>query len=115
VLTARDGFSVTHVRDFVGEQTLDVDWIPLAAKEGGAVISGDRRLASREHELLALRSSGLRTFILAPGWSKLPFWEKAWLLTRWYPRLAEIAARSSPGSIYRVPHKHAPGDLKPYR
>lgn len=79
MLTARDGFSVTHVRDFVGEQTLDVDWIPLAAKEGGSVISGDRRLASREHELLALRSSGLRTFILAPGWSKLPFWEKAWL------------------------------------
>jgi PIN like domain len=114
-LVRRHGFSVTHVRDVVGERTLDVDWIPLVGKEGGAVISGDRRLATREHELLALRSSGVITFILAPGWSKLPFWEKAWLLTRWYPRLAEIASHSPPGSIYRVPHKHAPGVLKPYR
>jgi hypothetical protein len=114
-LTERDGFSVKHVRDFVGKQTDDIDWIAAVAKEGGSVISGDRRLTTREHELRALRDSGLITFILAPGWSKLPFWEKAWLLTRWYPKLAEIASRSPAGRIYRVPHRHAPGDLKPYR
>ena len=86
-LAERGGYSVTHVRDVVGEKTDDVDWVSEVGKQGGAVISGDKRLTTREHELRALRSSGLITFILAPGWSKLAFWEKAWLLTRWYPKL----------------------------
>jgi hypothetical protein len=108
-----DGHSVAHVRDFVDPKTDDVEWIPLISSQGDWVaISGDRRMITRRHELRVLQDSKLTTFILAAGWSRLVFWEKAWLLVRWWPMIIEIAGKHPAGTIFVVPHKHSPSDLK---
>jgi predicted nuclease of predicted toxin-antitoxin system len=108
-------FTVSHVRDLVGKNVSDTEWIAAVKGKGEAVvISGDRRMLTRVHELEALRTAQLTTFILAPGWSNLKFWDKAWLLIRWWPKLVEIAEASPPGTIFRVPHKHGPSELNPY-
>jgi hypothetical protein len=113
-LSARDGHSVVHVRDFVGEDTVDVEWISaIATGEPSAVISGDRRMLTRAHELQALRAAGFTTFVLEVGWSGLIFWEKAWLLTRWFPTVVALATSAPPGTIFRVPHKHRPTQIRP--
>lgn len=113
-LSERDGNSVVHVRDFVGESTDDVDWIAaIATGEPSAVVSGDRRMLTRVHELQALRASGFTTFVLAPGWSGLIFWEKAWLLTRWWPTIIALATIVPAGTIFQVPHRHRPTTLRP--
>jgi len=113
-LSSREGHAVVHVRDLAGAGASDIDWIAAAAEQANpAAVSGDRRMLTRPHELQALRAKSLTTFILAAGWSDLTFWDKAWLLTRWWPKLIGIAERAPRGSIFRVPHRHSPVDLRP--
>lgn len=115
-LSDRDIHSVVHVRDLVGIGTTDVEWIAtVSAGERSVVVSGDRRMLTRAHELRALRDSRLTTFILSAGWSHLLFWEKAWLLTRWWPTVTVLAEAADPGTIFQVPHKHMPSTLNSYR
>jgi hypothetical protein len=107
--------TVSHIRDVVGKNVIDTEWIEAIKSKGApVVISGDRRMLTRVHELQALRDAQLTTFILAPGWSNLKFWDKAWLLIRWWPTIVQLAGASPPGTIFRVPHKHGPSRLTPY-
>jgi hypothetical protein len=113
-LSERDGNSVAHVRDFVGPAVSDVEWIAaITTGEQSVVVSGDRRMLTRAHELQALRASGFTTFVLAAGWSGLIFWEKAWLLTRWWPTIIELGTAAPSGTIFRVPHRHRPTMIRP--
>jgi hypothetical protein len=82
-------------------------WIAALAAQpgGGAAISGDRRMLTRKHELQALKDHRVTTFILAPGLSSLPFWDKAALLVGRWPAIAAAAKSSDPGSIFIVPHR----------
>jgi hypothetical protein len=106
--------SVRTVRDHVAAGTPDADWIAAVAKAGGhAVVSGDRRMITRKHELQALRDAKLTTFILAKGWAPLPFWDKAWLLVRWWPMIAEAASKHPAGTIFEVPYRQTPKVLQP--
>jgi hypothetical protein len=108
--------TVEHVRDFVAKKTNDVDWIQQVTSEGGwTVISGDRRMITRQHELKALRDGKVTTFILAPGWSPLRFWDKAWMLVRWWQVISDEASTVAPGTIFIIPHKQKPENLKPHK
>lgn len=53
----------------------DRAWIAALAQQSGgsAVISGDRRMLTRNHELQALKDRRVTSFILAAGWSSLAF------------------------------------------
>jgi hypothetical protein len=115
-LSAANKHSVEHVRDFVPLQTSDVEWISKITSEGGwSVLSGDRRMLTRQHELKALTENKVTTFIFASGWSALTFWEKAWLLVRWWPTVVALACTSTPGSIFIIPYKQKPEKLKQHR
>jgi hypothetical protein len=114
-LSSRDGHSVQHVRDLVPSRTSDVEWISTLAPQGGwSALSGDRRMLTRRHELQALRDAKVTTFILAPGWAGLRFWEKAWMLVRWWPSVVEDARGSAAGTIFVIPHRQTPESLRPY-
>lgn len=113
-LSVGSDHSVLHVRDLVPRATPDVDWIPIAAAQGvDAVVSLDHRMLTRKQELASLRAWRLTVFILAAGWSGMKIWDKAWLLTRWWPRLVETAEAAPPGSVFRVPAQHTPKELRP--
>jgi hypothetical protein len=115
-LSSKDGHSVHHVRDVVPPRTSDVRWISTIGAEGGwSALSGDRRILTRRHELRALKEAKVTIFILAPGWAGPRFWEKAWMLVRWWPSLVEAACGSAPGTIFVIPHRQKPKSLKPHK
>jgi hypothetical protein len=115
-LSAHEAVSVAHVRDFFGAGTSDTKWIREVGEDGGwAIVSGDRRMLTREHELLALRQWRLTTFILAAGWKNMKFWDRAWLLVRWWPQVIATAAGHPAGTIFVIPHHQRPAAMKPQR
>jgi hypothetical protein len=106
--------SVRTVRDHVARGISDAEWIAAVAKAGShAVISGDRRMTTRKHELEALRKAKLTAFILAKGWAEQTFWSKAWLLVRWWPKIVELASKHPAGTVFVVPYLQTPKDLRP--
>jgi hypothetical protein len=115
-LAVKDGHVVDHVLDLVESGTADRVWITLLAREGaaGVAISGDRRMLTRKHELHALEDSRITAFILAPGWSRLRFWEKASLLVQRWPAIVTAAGTYPAGSIFIVPHRQTLAPLKPH-
>ena len=115
VLAQPDGHVVEHVRSFVASGTGDVEWIKILGAQNVQwnVISGDRRMLTRKHELQALRDHKLTTFVLGHGWSNATLWDKAWLLVRWWPMFVELASAHPPGSIFAVPYRQMPKAIKP--
>ena len=115
-LSGPQGHPVAHLRSIVRRGTHDTVWIKVLAAQGPhAIVSGDRRMLTRQHELKALRDAKLTSFVLAVGWSPLPFWEKAWLLVRWWPTIVDHATRHPDGVIFMVPHRQMPRALQEVR
>lgn len=116
-LAESEPYDVIALRAEVPSFTDDLEWIPHFGGQGNcAVVSGDRRLRTRFHQLQALRQHKLTHLILAPGWSKLTLWNKAWLLVRWWPSIVEMATNAKPGTGFVIPHKHSPSrELPPSR
>ncbi len=110
-----DGHVVAHLHALAESGTGDSDWIKILGNQEITwnVISGDRRMLTRKHELQALRDHKLTTFILAHGWGNVTFWDKAWLLVRWWPIFVELASAHPRGSIFAVPYRQVPKGLNP--
>lgn len=84
------------------KKTPDVDWIRvLAADPLWAVVSMDAKILTRPHEIAALRSSGLKFFLLGKGWMRMPFHDQAWRLLKTWPNVIE-AAKNVRGQIFEV-------------
>jgi hypothetical protein len=114
-LSIGDQNEVYHLRDRFAEDTEDHVWIAALGDEGNWSIVSQDRFAKGSLEKEALRQSGITTFVLASGWSKLTHWEKAWRLVRWWPRIMDMAAIVESGA-YVVPLKvSGAARLKPFR
>jgi hypothetical protein len=95
---------VLHLRDRFSEDAADELWIPALAKEGGwIIISGDTRIARTPQLRVIWTNAKLTTFFLGKAWMKEKFWENAWRLVRWWPRIIEQAALVAPGAAFDVP------------
>ena len=93
--------AVIHLKDRFTADTPDVDWINDLSKEGGwAVITHDKLNKGLERE--ALRQAGLLVFFLDKSWSDHKFWEKAYQLVRWWPRIVEQASGIQGGAAFKV-------------
>jgi hypothetical protein len=113
-LVAPDGQEVVHLRAKFPERAADIDWIGALGAEGDwIIISGDRHILTRPHEREALRASKLTAFLLAKGWIQAGFWDQAWLLTRWLPKVVDLANHYPRGAIFLLPHQQKPTDLRP--
>ena len=100
-LSKPDDHTVFHIKDRYSANTLDVDWIDSLSKEGGwVVITHDNFNKGLERE--ALRQAGLLVFFLDKSWSDHKFWEKAYQLVRWWPRIVEQAGGIQGGAAFKV-------------
>ena len=64
------GWSVTTLFEIYGsaeESVADVDWLQLAAERDFVVLSKDKRIRKRPHELEAIMRLGVRAFVLTSG------------------------------------------------
>jgi len=91
-LDGSESTAIVHLRDRFPADTKDTQWIAELGTEGGwVIVSADQRIFRNKHEREAWRSSGMTAFFLAKGWGNQQFWEQAWRLVRWWPRITEIA------------------------
>lgn len=100
-LSKSDSHSVFHLKDKFASNTQDLDWINHLSKEGSwIVITHDNLNKGLERE--ALRQAGLLVFFLDKSWSDHNFWEKAYQLVRWWPRIIEQASGITGGAAFKV-------------
>jgi hypothetical protein len=100
-LSKPDDHTVFHLKDRYAADTPDVDWIEGLSNEGGwVVITHDNLNKGLERE--ALRQAGLLVFFLDKSWKNYEFWEKAYQLVRWWPRIVEQAGGIQGGAAFKV-------------
>jgi hypothetical protein len=103
-LSEREDVEVVHLTSHFERSTPDSEWIQALSQEGGwAVVSGDYRITKRPHEKRIWQRAGLTGFFLARGWLKARFWDQAWMLTRWWPRIVAQAQEVEPGATFQIP------------
>ena len=100
-LSKPENHAVFHLKELYPADTKDVIWIDDLSKEGGwVVVTHDNLNKGLERE--ALRQAGLIVFFLDKSWSDHSFWEKAYQLVRWWPRIIEQAGGIHGGAAFRV-------------
>lgn len=97
------GVRVYAIVDRFDASAEDAEWIGELAADGDWAIVSQDRFAKGSLEKEALRSSGLVVFILARGWSKLRYWDKAAAIVRWWPRMLDQAELVTGGAGFEVP------------
>ncbi|MES1940238.1 hypothetical protein T5B8_08343 [Salinisphaera sp. T5B8] len=86
------------------KQESDVPWIESFSADGGqVVISGDVAMHARPHERKAYRDAGLIVFFFASKWGNMKLFPRSAMLLRWWPRIEEQIAKSSPKQCWQIP------------
>ncbi|HLJ62764.1 MAG TPA: hypothetical protein VKT70_01570 [Stellaceae bacterium] len=112
-LVLQPGWELTHVREFHSARTADETWMPRFSQEGGnAILSADRRILTRPHQLAAIAQGGLIGIFLSPQWAESRRNEQAAQILHWWPRIEETLLNSKPRDCWKVPHGYGNGDLE---
>ncbi|MBI5504221.1 MAG: hypothetical protein HY899_05445 [Deltaproteobacteria bacterium] len=104
LLAERDDHTVVHLMDRFRGDTDDLEWISAVGRwpEAWVILSGDRRIATNPQRLAALRSSRRTAFFMPSNYPRLPHWDQAWQLVKWFPAIAGKAGTASVQRIYEV-------------
>ena len=98
------GWELTHVRDHNQPRTADETWVPRFAQEGGkGLLSADRKMLARPHQILAIQASGLIGVFLDAKWAEAPRHAQAAHILWWWPRIEIAFAESAASQCWRVP------------
>ncbi|MDH2349558.1 hypothetical protein QCM80_02520 [Bradyrhizobium sp. SSUT112] len=104
-----DGEEARHVR-FMPEYglthaTADVEWITRLGSDAASwvVITADQRIRKNEAERTAWIRAGLKAFVLAKAYQKMPINQSAAnLLWRW-PEMRTFISSAAAGSMFELP------------
>ena len=80
----------------IPEGTLDPDWMPRVAARDLAVIIRDKKIRTKDAELLRFREEGLRVFWIADK-RDLNNWGYLVRVVRWWDAIEETVATKGPG------------------
>jgi len=97
------GEDVYALRERFAEDTSDEEWLRRIGGEGWPLVTADKHILSRPHELQALKEAEVTTFFLGPFFAtKTQFWDQAvWLIRNW-PKLRQTAQTFKKGSCFSV-------------
>lgn len=116
ILVLPNGWELTHVRDFHAARTADETWIPRFAAEGGQVIlSADRKILARPHQLAAIAEGNLIGVFLSPQWAEAKRNVQAANIIWWWPKIEKAISTAAPKQCFRVPPDFRAGDLEELR
>lgn len=84
-LEGQHGIEVIHLRDIYPENTDDITWINELSNEPNCfVITKDKNIRKKPHELKAWQESGLKIVFLQKSWFNHDLWDISWrLVKRW--------------------------------
>lgn len=97
---------VIHIREKFSTSTKDEEWIGSLAEDSASewvVLTHDRFNKGIEREVL--RRAGLKVFMLNKAWASERYWNKAYNLVRWWPRIVEQAEGVTGGAAFGVQWK----------
>jgi hypothetical protein len=106
------GFEFLWEPDFAAANAPDEAWSAAFRRFGGEiVISGDKNLAKRPHQILAFMETGLVGFFLDRKWSGQDMTFKAAHLIMWWPRIQGHLAACKARDCWWVPMGLRTGDF----
>ena len=83
--------------------TIDQEWIPQVARAGWVIITRDKRIERRPHELRTVRDNGGRMFAITSP-EQLSKWGQLEILMRCWRDLEEKAVQPGP---YVIPLRYS--------
>jgi hypothetical protein len=97
-------YEIAHLREKFPEDTVDLDWIPALAEEGGwVIVSGDPKISRDKAERAAWHESGMTAFFFNEPFARKRFWKQAEIVVRWWPEIVLMARKAPKGSGFLVP------------
>jgi hypothetical protein len=89
-LEGDDGISVVHLSEKFSPDIPDIGWIDNLTKEGDwFVITRDNQIRKKTHERKAWQESNIPIVFIPKTWINFDFWDIAWRLIRYWPKLKE--------------------------
>lgn len=111
-----DGHEVVHVSEYAPRGTPDIQLFSLAGDAGITIHVTQDHHNRRPEERQAIAKAGLSVFVLAKGWGNLSHYDRAARLIEWWPKMMQLAKLTTPGSMFKVPHKRAAnGQITPIK
>lgn len=104
------GQSARHVR-FMSEygfrgSTPDEEWILKLSQDSPAdwiIVTGDQRIRKNKAERIAWKKAGLKAFVLASGFQKMPLNQCASVLLWRWPEMDQFIRLAAAGSMFELP------------
>jgi hypothetical protein len=103
-----NGHEARHVRFMpeygLAHDTADVDWITRLSTDPAdwIVVTGDQRIRKNIAERAAWIRAGLKAFVLAPGYQKMPVNQCASVLLWRWPEMEKFISLAAPGSMFEM-------------
>lgn len=102
-LEGEHGDQVVHLREKFPQDISDENWMrSLSVDTDWFVITCDKRISKKPHELKAWKESGLVVFFLKSGWLSIGFWDIAWQLIKKWDDIKDFAEKAKPGDGYLI-------------
>jgi hypothetical protein len=98
------------VRDHNAPRTAEETWVPRFVAEGGqGILSADRKMMARPHQIVALIESGVVGVFLSSQWAEAKRHAQASQLLWCWPRIDAAFAASKPRQYWKVPYDFGEG------
>ncbi|MDF1734932.1 MAG: hypothetical protein P1U37_06575 [Minwuia sp.] len=98
------GYEFHWEPSFASSSAEDEFWAAAFTRFGGQVVlTGDKNIARRPHQIAAFREHGLIGFYCARTWAQSDLAYKSAHLIRWWPTIHEMIAEAKPGDAWWVP------------
>lgn len=117
-LAAINDHEAVSVRRLGLEGTKDVDLLHILANPVSKVvlITADKAMSRRRHEVAAIRDTGAVVVIGMKAWNQQPdILERARMLVWWWPTIVRCAENADRGSFLELPWSSSVGALKRWR
>lgn len=98
------GYEFHWEPDFASASAEDEFWASAFQRFGGnVVITADKNIARRPHQMLAFQQCGLQCFFIGSTWSRLDMAFKAAHMMRWWPVIRTHIETEPPTRSWWVP------------
>jgi hypothetical protein len=100
------GHSATHVKELpCGRHAPDEEWISMLASDPAVwvVITGDDRIYRNAPERRAYRAAGLRGFVMARGFQRMPLHQRASRIVWRWPEMEALLGVVGEPALFELP------------
>jgi len=97
------GEDVVHLKDIFPQDVEDTLLLARVGSEGWCLVTRDRKIRYRPAESMAIREHSVGAFFM--GGKNLKRWQLIQQIVRNWPRMKELAAKTTRPFAFRVPPK----------